>query len=580
MVTLVLIVMCGMLGLAVDLGWAYYVKKSAQAAVDAGSISAIVAAYDIVGQIAPASCANLPCQPITPCPASVVNPSTVIEVGCAYAAQNGFSVGGNNGYQNVTLASGDTTPPPTYDPSQYVNVDYWVTARANEQIPQLFSAVMNNFWGNSSARATAALADGIVEGSLWALNWRDDLGFRPRPSRGLNFEEGVGIHLNGNGVIDAGGSIRIASTADGRARHYAGETDGNPTVKGSDIYIQEGGAVDHLDDFDPDPTSTGTTLDMFVDPMRGKGQPSAPTASDVATEYPWLNGQINGDCDAGGVNVLSGRHYAVNDAGNATGEPIRVSGCVQFTGGGPGGFGNYVFYGGLWVPGTNTTVTFSPGRYVMAGALRDNAVFWVHNGNYLTDLTPLGGDGNAVENTDAGEIFIFTDLTYPGMRDYLPPKLNGVLLQHGYVEVKTGNSDGSEVNLHGLNRDLVSDDLDIFAPTLFWMDQSNSRILYDPDGNILTNPGCTPEGNLADPCANPLDPNLTNPFMAIGASSNMDLYGYLYMPRGSYLDMQGSPDFTSPLKIIAGAINIGGTGDIIMLPMNDWLMRRFITLIE
>ena len=35
MVTLALLMLCGMLGLVVDLGWSYFTKKSAQAAADA-----------------------------------------------------------------------------------------------------------------------------------------------------------------------------------------------------------------------------------------------------------------------------------------------------------------------------------------------------------------------------------------------------------------------------------------------------------------------------------------------------------------------------------------------------------------
>ncbi len=50
LVTLALFAMCGLLGLAVDLGWAYFVKKSAQASSDAGALAAAHVVLSQVGQ--------------------------------------------------------------------------------------------------------------------------------------------------------------------------------------------------------------------------------------------------------------------------------------------------------------------------------------------------------------------------------------------------------------------------------------------------------------------------------------------------------------------------------------------------
>ena len=41
MMTFALVLLCGMLGLVVDLGWAYFIRKSAQLAVDAGALAAV-----------------------------------------------------------------------------------------------------------------------------------------------------------------------------------------------------------------------------------------------------------------------------------------------------------------------------------------------------------------------------------------------------------------------------------------------------------------------------------------------------------------------------------------------------------
>src|SRR6266498_266617 len=151
LLTLSLFAMCGMLGLAVDLGWSYFVKRSAQTAADAAAQAAAQQALDTVGQNGTFSCSNgqVACQAAGPC-----NSSINLTTGCLYARQHGFSVGGNGGRQNVTIAADITSPAPT---APGVTVDYWVTVRATESIPQLFSAVLGNTIGNSASRATAAV---------------------------------------------------------------------------------------------------------------------------------------------------------------------------------------------------------------------------------------------------------------------------------------------------------------------------------------------------------------------------------------------------------------------------------------
>src|SRR5215472_12941478 len=57
MLTLALIAMCGILGLAVDLGWSFFVKKSAQAAADAAALAAVEAAQKL-GFSPPFTCGN------------------------------------------------------------------------------------------------------------------------------------------------------------------------------------------------------------------------------------------------------------------------------------------------------------------------------------------------------------------------------------------------------------------------------------------------------------------------------------------------------------------------------------------
>src|SRR5574341_1392451 len=56
MVTLVLLAMCGLMGLVVDLGWSHYVRKSEQAAADAAALAAVKEAMDLAAVTGNYSC--------------------------------------------------------------------------------------------------------------------------------------------------------------------------------------------------------------------------------------------------------------------------------------------------------------------------------------------------------------------------------------------------------------------------------------------------------------------------------------------------------------------------------------------
>ena len=148
---------------------------------------------------------------------------------------------------------------------------------------------------------------------------------------------------------------------------------------------------------------------MFQDPMAGKGQPPA-LPSGGLTNYV---GVANGCLSCLVQPLQPGQYYAVDSHGDPTGAALTGHGNITFSDNGTG-FGNYVFYGGLKFPSPNTTVTFYPGRYVLAGTQSGNHLFSFHTGVYITDNSVP-----ATQNTDAGEIFIFTDPTYPGLSGQL-----------------------------------------------------------------------------------------------------------------------------------------------------------------
>jgi len=114
------------------------------------------------------------------------------------------------------------------------------------------------------------------------------------------------------------------------------------------------------------------------------------------------------------------------------------------------------------------------------------------------------------QNTDAGEILIFTDPTYPGLAGNYPPALSthtSILNSFVFsdINLQEGNNPSVVINFHGLNvtNVNVSSDLRTFAPAVFWQDQWNSCMKYTSNGNIdITSCGGT--HTIDDPCTDTL----------------------------------------------------------------------------
>ena len=220
LVTLALIAMAGLMGLAVDLGWSFFVKKQAQAAADAAAFAAVQEAIMRMGgltssfagcPVAPSGrtglsavyCTAVPGNPV-PCSSFTATSDSNLSNGCLYAAKNGFS--SSNTRQKVTIQANDkTNPPPTV--SGISNIVYWVTVRTVQTIPQLFSSLMGNTEGTVSAIATAGIVSTVVKGDVILLNQKGDcMG---------SGDCGMDVNLQGNSTIDATGTIVLSSTCDG-----------------------------------------------------------------------------------------------------------------------------------------------------------------------------------------------------------------------------------------------------------------------------------------------------------------------------------------------------------------------------
>ena len=204
----------GMMGLAVDLGWAYFTQRAAQAAADDAALSSVQAAYGAIvknvgivtaftscGGTTGVTCATTPvsCDPAS---SALGN----LQHGCMYARNDGFVPGGHSGRQNVLIEA--NVPPTLPDaistpPSPPKDMVYWVTVRTYESIPTLFSSMVNKNNTNTAIAAvgTAAIAAKIIPGSFWGMNKRGDCQFSGGTAKvGFTYTGcGVDIDVKGNG---------------------------------------------------------------------------------------------------------------------------------------------------------------------------------------------------------------------------------------------------------------------------------------------------------------------------------------------------------------------------------------------
>lgn len=546
MLTLSLIALCGVMGLAVDLGWSFFVKRSAQTAADAAAQAAVQQALNTVGQIGPINCGGqIACQAVADC-----NSSGNLTTGCLYAQAHDFTVAGHNGHQNVTIAADTTSPAPTAPGVN--NVEYWVTVRATESIPQLFSAVLGNTVGTSAARATAAILNAQLPAQVYALDRENDAA--PGSKKGST---GNDISIQGGGGIVAYGAVSMASTD-----VNAGQLGGSGSVTAPATYIRGTGGYGTSSNWTATPTTGLPDGGLFTDPMQKMGQPPVPTG---LADHPVLNGLVPGN------SVLSsGNYFAVNSKGVPTGQPLAFGSNVTFK---DGAFGNFVIFGGI-----QGSVSFGPGRYIYAGSTTGTTLNW--NSAMVTDQTPLDSSGNAVAPNDAGELFVLTDPNYPGLQ--IPAALQNapaVLknLAQGNVQITSGNSAQWGIDLHGLNPadPAVPAELRPFAPTLLWQDQANTTIKYNPDGTIDTS--C---GSLDSPCLNSNLKNSNSTWWTIDARPNVQLWGALYQPRGAGIFFQGHGTLTAPVQIVTGYISMQGGPTINLQKVPNGLRRRVAALIE
>src|SRR5215469_8933573 len=109
LITMSMPVLFGILGMVVDIGWAYWRKEAARTAAQAAAMAVIAAA----GNNTPTT------QASTNCPSNL-DITQYWEVGCAFATQNGFTNGSHHQSVAIQVGDGSTAMPVSgYSQSKY-----------------------------------------------------------------------------------------------------------------------------------------------------------------------------------------------------------------------------------------------------------------------------------------------------------------------------------------------------------------------------------------------------------------------------------------------------------------------------
>jgi hypothetical protein len=379
--TMTLTVSMGLIGLVVDIGWAYWRKEACATTANAAAFAAISAAHSLSGQSCGGGSTNWDCGSYS-CPPNPVAINNNFDNGCLYAKQNGFL---NTGRQTVTLQGGTTAPP-----APGVTPAYWVTATVTERIPTLFSAVLGKPSMQIAGQSTAAIFKGSG-GCIYVLS-----------------PTGTDISMNGVTSIQTGCGI-YADSSSNSAITIVGNNGQITATGGASVNV-----VGNVSDHSPSQISPlpNTSAPSVTDPFAGM---TAPTAGSCTTYTPPVisagtycsqislnNGTLTMNP---GVYILQG---GIDIGGNATVTNNTTGGD------GSGGVMLYATGGNFNLHGTPTVTLNGPASGPYRGILMwqdksDSQADNLKGGSAMTvngvlyfptaDLTFNGGTGATSTNT-------------------------------------------------------------------------------------------------------------------------------------------------------------------------------------
>jgi hypothetical protein len=205
----------GLIGLVVDLGWAYWRQEACLEAAQSAAMAGVMYAMGNNSTWPPATCtsgSSVVCQPTaTACPAGTAlgtAATSSVDEACKYALQNGFRA---TGKQSVTIAA-NTGNAPT---ASGVSTAYYITARTSEQVPLTFLAVIA---GRTSSTVAAVATAGVISSPagdcVYVLDPTGNLALNA--SNGSSVQSECGYWINSSGAtalsVTGGASLKALNS--------------------------------------------------------------------------------------------------------------------------------------------------------------------------------------------------------------------------------------------------------------------------------------------------------------------------------------------------------------------------------
>lgn len=327
----------GVMGLAVDLGYGFYVKQTAQAAADSAAMAGVNYAY----RSGHYTCGSngVVCGTSLSCPSPVGTVSTALLAGCAYANSNGFA---NTGRQTVSVIANHTTV-------NGASTVYWVEATVTQSVSNFFGFAAGITDQTVRASATAAIASiqPANASCIYALSSFSDSG------SGSLATNSCGINVGGNFTYSASGNI--TTTQINAYGNFTDSGSGNITATGSVLYH---GTYSRTGSgrVSPSPVSGATAV---TDPFSTVPPPTV------------------GSCDHTNYSYSGASSTSISPGVYCGGISISGSGGVTF------GTGTYILLGGGF-------------RYSGSGNISGPNVMFYNTGDATHTIAPvaLTGSGN------------------------------------------------------------------------------------------------------------------------------------------------------------------------------------------
>lgn len=385
MFTLGLTLVFGTVGAVTDLGYIYYRKQAAQAAAQAAAGAAVKAAWHTSSGSFTCGANSVTCTTKYTCPSSITgNGSDDLQVGCLYAAQNGYS-GSQVWFESGTGKVAG------------VNTSYYAVAHVNEQLPLLFSAVLGSRSALLSARSAVGYIPGTAGGCVYTLDPTDPGTLSISGSASLqtgcgvwvNTTNSAGINMNGGATLTASsGAVINVFTMPG----YTGCSSGHPNC------------------VSPAPTQSPTA----TDPLAGIPVPTDPG---TCTSPTWngKNGTISNPTGGvvdicGGLSLNNGTFtfpagtYIFKSCGTSGNQGLAIQGSAKVT-----GTGVFFYFEGdctTQITGGSSIDLTAPSSGTYNGIL-----FWDANSLNATSPSMAGG---AAQVLNGIAYFPKENLTYAG----------------------------------------------------------------------------------------------------------------------------------------------------------------------